>query len=106
MSEKNLFGRVIHKHAIEDVWNITTDFYPEKGEIIVYDIDHKHDYERYKIGDGQRLARDLPFSDKAKQDRLDPSLQTDEKTIVGAINEVFDQNLETLKYIEEVSKIK
>ena len=29
-----------------------TNFIPRQGEIIVYDVDATHTYERFKIGDG------------------------------------------------------
>ena len=60
-TEKNLLGRIIHKHDIESNWNRAVNFVPKQGEIIVYDIDEVYSYERFKIGDGQTLAMDLPF---------------------------------------------
>lgn len=51
-TEKNLLGRIIHKHDIETNWNKAVNFVPKQGEIIVYDIDATYPYERFKIGDG------------------------------------------------------
>ena len=36
-------------------------FIPKQAEVIVYDIDADHDYERLKIGDGVTNVNDLPF---------------------------------------------
>ena len=60
-TEKKLLGRIIHKHDIEANWNKAVNFVPKQGEIIVYDIDTTYPYERFKIGDGQTLAINLPF---------------------------------------------
>lgn len=61
MAEKRLNGRIILKHDTEANWNLANNFYPEKGEVIIYDIDSTHSYERFKIGDGAHLPKDLPF---------------------------------------------
>ena len=60
--EKIIDSRIVHKHDIEANWLKATGFYPKQGEIIVYDIDDTHDYERFKIGDGKTLVSDLPFT--------------------------------------------
>ena len=62
MSEKVIKTRVIHKHDIEAKWNEKEYFFPKQGEIIVYDIDEEHPYERMKIGDGVTSVINLPFS--------------------------------------------
>ena len=59
--EKQLLGRIIHKHDIEESWNKATGFIPKQGEIIVYDIDENYNYERFKIGDGNTSIINLPF---------------------------------------------
>jgi hypothetical protein len=62
MSEEiTINSRIINKHDTEAKWNTKTDFIPEKGETIVYDIDSTHDYERMKIGDGVTTINNLPF---------------------------------------------
>ena len=53
--------RIIQKHDIEANWQKATNFIPKKGEIIVYDIDSNHNYERIKIGDGEHIPNNLPF---------------------------------------------
>lgn len=62
MSEKRIYGRLIQKHDIESNWLKATNFIPEKGEIIVYDIDENYTYERFKIGDGATNVNTLPFA--------------------------------------------
>lgn len=61
MAEKNLKARIVHKHDTEANWLLATGFTPKQGEIIVYDIDDAHSYERFKIGDGVQNVNDLPF---------------------------------------------
>lgn len=58
---KELNSRIVLKHDIESNWNRATTFIPNKGEIIVYDIDDNYSYERFKIGDGVTTAIQLPF---------------------------------------------
>lgn len=61
MPEKTLKTRIIHKHDTESNWNKAINFIPKQGEIIVYDIDSNHSYERIKIGDGVTNVNNLPF---------------------------------------------
>ena len=61
MSEKTLNTRIQHKHDTEANWLKATTFIPKQGEIIVYDIDETHDYERIKMGDGTTNVNALPF---------------------------------------------
>lgn len=63
MAEKNLKARIVHKHDLAENWLLATNFTPKQGEIIVYDIDDTHSYERFKIGDGVQNVNDLPFAD-------------------------------------------
>ena len=64
--------RMQQKHDIPANWE-KSSLVPLAGEIIVYDVDPA-EYEnnkdapaaRYKIGDGIRLANDLPFADAAE----------------------------------------
>lgn len=58
---KTFKTRIIQKHDIEANWQKATNFIPKKGEIIVYDIDSNHNYERIKIGDGEHIPNNLPF---------------------------------------------
>lgn len=63
---KNIKSRIVHKHDIETNWLKATNFIPKQGEIIIYDIDDNYDYERFKIGDGQTVVSELPFSNEKK----------------------------------------
>ena len=53
--------RIINKHATAAVWDTKTSFIPLQAELIVYDIDSTHSFERYKIGDGKTPITQLPF---------------------------------------------
>ena len=62
MTEKNIKSRIVHKHDVESNWNLATNFIPKQGELIVYDKDETHSYERFKIGDGTTTVGNLPFT--------------------------------------------
>lgn len=68
--EKRLKTRIVHKHETEANWNLATTFVPLQGEIIIYDIDSTHTYERVKVGDGKTLVSALPFIDANKVDKV------------------------------------
>lgn len=70
MSEKTFNARIVHKHDVEANWIKAVNFVPKQGEIIVYDIDSTHTYERFKIGDGKTLVSALPFSNDNKVDKV------------------------------------
>lgn len=61
MAEKILKTRIIQKHDTEENWIKYADFVPYQGEIIVYDKDKDHSYERVKIGDGTSTVTNLAF---------------------------------------------
>ena len=64
MSEKTLNNiRIVHKHDTEENWLKAVNFIPKQGELIIYDVDDKYNYERMKIGDGETLVNDLSFID-------------------------------------------
>lgn len=65
MADKIKQARVIHKHDVEARWNFAINFIPKAGEIIVYDRDENHSYERFKIGDGKTTVVNLPFAAEA-----------------------------------------
>lgn len=80
MAEKTFNARIINKHDTETNWLKATGFTPKQGEIIVYDIDERYLYERFKIGDGIQNVNALPFVDEALRSEL-----------VSQINDVDDK---------------
>ena len=46
MAEKNIRSRIILKHDIEDNWKLATGFIPMVGEVVIYDKDESHQYQR------------------------------------------------------------
>lgn len=81
MAEKNIKSRIVHKHDTELNWSKATNFIPKQGEIIIYDIDSNHSYERIKIGDGTTKVNNLPFADANKVDKISgKSLSTNDYT--------------------------
>lgn len=86
MAEKNIKSRIVHKHDTEASWIKATNFIPKKGEIIVYDIDSTHTYERIKIGDGETSVNALPFS----TDSIVESMNTQISGLQISINNVSD----------------
>lgn len=85
MSEKTFNSRVVHKHDTEANWLKATNFYPKQGEIIVYDKDDTHGYERLKVGDGTTLVSHLPFVDDSAKEGISTL-----GTIVGNVNSRVD----------------
>lgn len=57
-------GRFVQKHDTDENWLKAISFTPLQGEIIIYDKDATHDYERIKIGDGVTNVNALPFATK------------------------------------------
>ena len=59
---KHVKTRIINKHATAAVWgDPELEFTPLQGELIIYDKDDDYTYERFKIGDGTRDVKELPF---------------------------------------------
>ena len=92
MKQKELKSRIIHKHDIKDNWDKAINFVPQQGEIIVYDIDATYDVERFKIGDGKTLAKDLPFY-------LEHEIDTVLAQLTYLKNNTIDANYENGKLI-------
>lgn len=59
--QKRLKGKQIPKHETEANW-LLSSYVPEQGEMVIYDIDSAHTYERQKIGNGVQTVNELPFS--------------------------------------------
>ncbi len=53
-------GTVINKHMTEEEWDVV-EYIPYDGELIIYDPDASHTHPRFKSGDGERIAKELPF---------------------------------------------
>lgn len=70
MSEKILKGRLVQKHDTAENWSKATSFVPKQGEVIIYDKDSTHSYERVKVGDGSTVVTSLPFIDDNKVDKV------------------------------------
>ena len=52
---------MIFKHATEADWKLSS-YVADEGEQIIYDPDELHANPRIKIGDGQKIADELPFT--------------------------------------------
>lgn len=61
MAEKTLNARIQMKTDTEANWLNVTNFIPKKGEIIIYEADTTHNYQRVKIGNGTKKVNELPF---------------------------------------------
>lgn len=81
MAEKRLNTRIVHKHETEANW-LLSSLIPLQGELIVYDKDSTHDYERIKIGDGSKNVNALPF--------VDDALRTEFVAQIGAVDDKID----------------
>ena len=58
---KQINSRLQQKHDIEANWNKAVNFIPLLGELILYDPDETCSCTRFKVGDGIKVAKDLPF---------------------------------------------
>lgn len=76
MAEKQIKTRIINKHDTEANWIKAINFIPKQGEIVVYDKDTAHSYERFKIGDGSTKINNLPFS-------VNAAVKSGTKTLFG-----------------------
>lgn len=59
---KQMVGRVQHKHDTEANWLKATNFIPLDGELIIYDADEDNIAPRFKVGDGVTVVSSLPFT--------------------------------------------
>lgn len=85
MSEKRFYSRVVHKHDIESNWERATNFVPMRGEVVVYDTDESHNYERLKIGDGSTTINLLPFANEYDKTLTKENYAADAKATGDAI---------------------
>lgn len=93
-------ARFFQKHDVERNWERAINFYPLKGEIIIYDPDYDevnnptgYTYPRIKVGlwDGReetktpdKLVKNLPFASKVRNVEFDE--ETNELNIQGKLN--------------------
>ena len=93
MSEIKTFQtRIINKHDTEAKWNEKIDFIPNQGEIIVYDIDDNHNYERIKIGDGISTVNELLFTGQEETITIEEIDEICGDTLPGAPEEFIDES--------------
>lgn len=62
-------------HGTEAEWN-EISYTPKAGEIIVYDIDELHNYQRIKIGDGINTVSVLPFWQAGQEEKTQVQIIT------------------------------
>ena len=80
--EKRLKSKVVHKHELEVDW-LKSTYTPEKGELIIYDIEvdidgatlelpegreNPYTWQRMKLGDGIHNVNELPFLNEAPKE--------------------------------------
>lgn len=61
LKQKEIKARVQHKHGTAEDWS-KSSLVPLLGELIIYDKDSIHPYERFKIGDGSTNVNNLKFA--------------------------------------------
>lgn len=85
--------RIINTHDTQENWEKCETFIPAAGELIVYDIDENHSYERFKIGDGITNVNELPFT---VNNTIESILNIEDNTIyadAGRITDYKDNSL-------------
>lgn len=97
MANREFKARFINKHDIEADWQRAT-FIPQAGEIVVYDVDAGHDYERFKIGDGIRDINQLPFADDSTKAYIDGRVNIISEAVltVGGEVDAVEKSIKTL----------
>lgn len=61
---KQINARVLQKHDTAENFEKATGFTPMLGELIIYDPDDSHSYERFKVGNNEDIVHELPFWDE------------------------------------------
>lgn len=92
MAEKTFNTRVIGKHDVEANWQKAVNFVPMKGEVIIYDVDDGHMYERMKIGDGVSNVNDLSFVDETHTHEKLEMINQDVRTTASPTFDVVTAN--------------
>ena len=88
MAEKQINGRIVHKHDTEANWNKAINFIPKNGEIIIYDPDSNYSYARVKVGNGTTKVTSLPFIDNA--------IKTAQTNLSDTVNSVKNNSITAL----------
>lgn len=105
---KIMNARMKQKHDIEKNWNEAKNFIPFKGEIIVYDPDETHDYPRVKIGDGEHIPKELPFTTDFLLNGIkfnkNASLTIPEEYYITVDNGYYDEEKE--EWVSELQEVK
>lgn len=87
-------------HATEAEWTANMSTYvPKQAEIVVFDIDDEHNYERIKVGDGKTSVLNLPFYLASELDYVLGKLEALENTV----NVEIDKNLNMLVFTRPLS---
>lgn len=93
--QKRLKGKVIPKHETEAAW-LLSNYIPEQGETIIYDVDETHTKARQKIGDGINKVKNLPFiveqADWQQTDKTKDDYIKNKPSLVGTIRGLDDGN--------------
>ena len=87
-------------HATEEEWELI-DYIPKNGELIVYDEDLNHANKRFKFGDGQLKANQLPFASNSESGQTGTGLEKIEVGTGLKVSEKVD-NKQTIAFDEEV----
>lgn len=58
--QKTFKTKIINKHDTAVNWS-KSSYIPSQGEIVVFDVDSTHDYERVKVGNGVDNVNALEF---------------------------------------------
>lgn len=87
MSTKKVKTRIIQKHDTSANWAQASNFYPEKGEIIIYDdVKDAAGAPKIKIGDGSTKVSNLPFASEVTLSNLGITATASEINILDGID--------------------
>ena len=78
--KKTIKGKIVFKQETEANW-AQSNYVPDNGEMVIYDVDDSHNYKRVKYGDGETKVRDLPFGGATFDDNV-----TATSASIGIIN--------------------
>ena len=99
---KKINTRIIHKHDTEANWNLAENFIPKQGELIIYDADEFHPYERFKLGDGKTKVNDLLFRTTAQLIHSGEGRDFPNEYTQDSINYCYDRIIYNSEELENV----